>query len=401
MTPVFKPILPGRPPTGRRPTLLYIGENPAAQTGTPVIVLRHLQRFSAEGWAVAVLAEYHGDYRECIRAGWPVARLCHRRWWWPPLRHKVAGLLWMRLRLLARETVASTPKPDIVLTYLAPHTDFSARLALHVARITGAPLHVLVHDDATAFPVSRGREKQIREAHDQLLSQADGCWFASPELADCYPSSAPHRHVLYPIPEGWAAPAQWRESFAKNTDVYYAGRLWPAQCPLLDRIAAQAHTVGGDVVVMTREWPALRTSCEAAGIRLQPPFPTNREALAHLATNAAGVLVSYADSIAAMPWCATSFPSKLIEYCHLGLPIAIVAPAESAVGRWAQRVCFRNFYTPHELDRLPLWFGRLKLRATWEEESARSLALARSEFDPVRIHAGFSAGLGVNVEQAA
>jgi len=369
------------------PNLLYIGQNPAAGTGSPVIVLRHLRRFAADGWSVAVLGDYGGDYRECKAAGWTVHALCHRRWWWPPFRHDSSALRWMRLRLLALEVAAMNPAPSVILSYLAAHSDFSAELATHVAQVTGAPLHILVHDDVSAFPFARGREATLRRAHEAILRSADLCWFVSPELADCFPSTAPHRRVLYPIPQGWDRPAVWKDSFATRPRFYYAGHVWPEQLPLLAKISAAARNAGAELVIMARNTPVLREFCVANGIHWQPPFPTNEEALAHLVEHATAVLVSYADSIADMPWCASSFPSKLVEYCHLGLPIAIVSPSDSSVAHWAQRVRFPYLFEPNSEIAVQNWLTGLRDRAVWQVRAALSLHLARTEFDPRRIQA--------------
>lgn len=367
------------------PNLLYIGQNPTAGTGSPIIVLRHLRRFAAEGWNVSVLGDYGGDYRECTSAGWTVHRLCHRRWWWPPFRSHSSTLRWMRLRLLAHEVAAMNPQPSVILSYLAAHSDFSADLAGHVAQVTGAPLHILVHDDVSAFPAARGREASLRRAHENILRAADVCWYVSPELAECFPATEPHTRILYPIPEGWDKPAAWTEAHKDRSRVYYAGHVWPEQLPLLAKISKCAQNVGTDVVIMARNTPALREFCVENAIHWQPPFETNREALAHLVTDAAGVLVSYADTIPAMPWSASSFPSKLVEYCHLGLPIAIVAPLQSSVARWAQRVRFPYFFEPHNSSGIQDWMSGLRQREVWQVRAALSLHLARSEFDPRRI----------------
>jgi hypothetical protein len=383
------------------PTLLYIGQNPAAGTGSPIIVLRHLQRLAAEGWDVDVLADYGGEYAACRAAGWTVKQLCHRRWWWPPYRDHPAGLRWMRLRLLAREAAARNPAPDVILSYLASHTDFSADLASHVAQITGAPLHILVHDDAAAFPAARGRETELRREHERILRNADTCWFVSPELADCFSIPASRRKILYPLPEGWPQPAVWRERLARRTQVYYAGHLWSEQLPLLGRVADCASEAGAELAVLSRPSAPLRALSEAHRFRLQAPFATNGEALAHLATEASAVIVSYAETVDAMPWSATSFPSKLVEYCHLGVPIAIIAPANSAVGRWAERSRFPYFFEPAQLDRLKEWFAGLRDRRRWEEAAAVSLQLARSEFDPERIQAALSNAFLAGTESRA
>ena len=367
------------------PNLLYIGQNPAAGTGSPVIVLRHLRRFAAEGWSVSVLGDYGGDYRECVAAGWEVHALCHRRWWWPPFRHDSSALRWMRLRLLAHEVAAVNPAPSVILSYLAAHSDFSADLAGHVAQITGAALHILVHDDVSAFPAARGQEAALRRAHENILRSADVCWFVSPELADCFPSTAPRRRVLYPIPEGWDRPAIWNDAFKVRPRIYYAGHVWPEQLPLLAKISHCARHAGNELVIMARDSETQRAFCVAEGVRWQKPFTTNQEALAHLVADAAGALVSYADTVADMPWCATSFPSKLVEYCHLGLPIAIVAPPDSAVVRWAHRVRFPYVFEPNNLVPLQEWLAGLHQREVWQVRSALSLHLARTEFDPRNI----------------
>ncbi len=368
------------------PNVLYIGQNPTGGTGSPIVVLRHLRRFANDGWKVAVVGDYGGDYRESRAAGWTVHPLCHRRWWWPPYRQDSVSLRWLRLRLLAREVAASTPAPDVILGYLAAHSDFTAHLAVHVARIMGAPLHLLVHDDAAAFPNAKGRESGLRREHESILRSADACWFVSPELADCFSIQPPRRRVLYPIPEGWNQPAVWRAENAQRPRVYYAGHVWPEQLPLLSRIATHASAAGAELVVMARQSPGVQTLCQSGNAHWHAPFPTNREALGHLVADAAGVLVSYADTVAAMPWCATSFPSKLVEYAHLGLPIAIVAPPDSAVAHWAQRHQFPSWFEPSATKSLQDWFEGLRDRKVWEEHAAVSQHLAQTQFDPVLIH---------------
>jgi hypothetical protein len=260
---------------------------------------------------------------------------------------------------------------------------------------------MLVHDDATAFPAARPRALELRRAHENILRSAAACWFVSPELADCFPSTAPRRRVLYPLPEGWEHPAVWRDAFARRPRIYYAGHAWPEQYPLLARIARAAQSRDAEFVVMARESVTLRALCDTQPIRWQPPFATNREALSHLASEAAGLVISYADTVAAMPWCATSFPSKLVEYTHLGVPIAIVAPPDSAVVHWAQRVHFPHFFDPANSGALQEWFDGLRQRDVWQQRAAFSLHLARTEFDPRKIQAELANAILLGTERRA
>lgn len=400
-----QPALAARPATAAAPSsmpcVLYIGQNPGAGTGSPVIVLRHLRRFAQAGWTVRVVADYGGDYSACRAAGWAVTPLSHRRWWWPPYRGQAGALRWLRLRILAHDVAAAAPAPDVILAYIASHTDFSARLATHVARVTGAPLHFLVHDDPTAFPGARGHEAALLRSYAGILQAADACWFVSPELADRFPALGERRRLLYPIPEGWGQPAAWSARAGRSPRIYYAGHVWPEQLPLLGRIAQCARQAGGEFAVIAKDSPLLQTWCQTEGVRWHAPFPTNPEVLAHLTADASAVVVSYADSVGAMPWCATSFPSKLVEYCHLGLPIAIVAPAESSVARWAQRTGFPANFAPANLAPLQAWFAGLQDRPGWETAAAVSLQFARTEFDPQRIQADLANALQPGTERRA
>jgi hypothetical protein len=383
------------------PSVLYIGQNPGAGTGSPVIVLRHLRRLAQAGWTVRVVADYGGDYGACRTAGWTVTPLAHRRWWWPPYRQRPAALRWVRLRLLAREVAEAGPTPDAILAYVASHSDFSARLATHVAEVTGAPLHFLVHDDPTAFPAARGREARLWRDYAAILQPADACWFVSPELADRFPALGERRRLLYPIPEGWSQPATWAQRAGGPPRVYYAGHLWPEQLPLLGRVAQRTRAAGGEFVVIARDSAGVQAWCRTTGARWQAPFASNAEVLGHLAAAAAAVVVSYADTIDAMPWCATSFPSKLVEYCHLGLPIAIIAPPGSAVARWARRTGFPAVFPPEDLAPLQAWIAGLKDQRDWEQRAAASLQLARTEFDPERIQAELANALQPGTERRA
>ncbi|AHF92580.1 glycosyl transferase family 2 [Opitutaceae bacterium TAV5] len=377
------------------PRLLYIGQVPAEGTGSPVIVLRHLQRLSAAGWKITVVAEEGQETGTCRSAGWTVAHLPHRRAWWPPFRRDIALSRRVRTSLLGRECrrlTAGSP-PDAVLGYLAAHSDFSAEIAARFARQSGVPLSLLIHDDAAAFAPDSAGKTRLRRRHAWILKQARRCWFVSPELAAAYDVPDTARRILPPIPEGRAETAVWQARRAKPR-VVYAGHIWAPQFPLLGKIARVLDSAGARLTLLSRATDDLATFL-ATGVPADhlAPFPSNREALDYLVENADGILVSYTETVAEMPWIGTSFPSKLVEYTHLGLPCAIVAPAESSVGRWAARTAWSEFYLPDELGRVGEWAWELRQEPVWRQRREASLALARGEFSPEKIQASFAAGL--------
>jgi hypothetical protein len=385
------------------PRLLYIGQTPAEGTGSPVIVLRHLRRCAANRWDVQVIAERGQDTAACTAAGWPVGVLPLRRPWWPPYRASAPLLHRLRVWLLAGECLRfrnATP-PDAVVAYLAAHADFMAEVAAVYARRARRRLTLLVHDDAAAFTSDPAQRRALRARHRRLLAQAPRICFVSPELAGAYGLPAGSGEVLWPLPEGWvhdrtetAAPADIDPRAASApARVYYAGFLWPAQLPLLGQLAAALAAHGARLHVMTRRTPALEAWLATAPAIWVEPRPSNREALEWLRRDADALVVSYAQTLDELPWAATSFPSKLVEYVHLQKPLAIVAPRDSAVRRWAERTSYRDAFDPADHEGFAAWGQALRDPAARAAGSAAAAALARGEFNPVNIHRQFEVGL--------
>jgi hypothetical protein len=376
------------------PRILYIGQTPAEGTGSPVIVLRHLQRLAADGWQVTIIAEHGQDTSACLQAGWTVCTLPLRRAWWPSFRESSERSRAVRTWLLAGECrrLTADARPDAVLGYLAAHADFSAEIATRYARRSGVPLTLLVHDEAAAFTADPAVKKRLRRRHARLLRHTQRAWFVSPELASAYKNSAGSR-VLPPLPGDGTSFVDWQPQFADRPRVYYAGFIWPAQFPLLHEIAVMLADAGAVLVLITRKTPELSEFLRTAPAQHVAPFATNREVLAHLARDAAGILVSYTHRVAQMPWIATSFPSKLVEQCHLGLPCAVVAPPASAVGLWAQRSGYADTFSPAALGALADWARDLRTESSWRARAASVRRIAAGEFNPDKIHAAFAAGL--------
>ncbi|WP_342750679.1 hypothetical protein OH491_21545 [Termitidicoccus mucosus] len=386
------------------PSLLYIGQTPAEGTGSPVVILRHLRRLAADGWQITVIAEHGQDSAACDAAGWPVHPLpARRRPWWPPYRPDSAPFLRsIRTTLIAREIrrrfFASARGPDALFGYLAAHADFAPEIAARLARQTRVPLTLLIHDDAADFARTAKERRVLRRRHAGILRAAHRNWFVSPELAAVYGppfSLEPGAFSLPPLPEGGARQSAYRPPPADGRPrIYYGGHIWPAQYPLFARLARVIHEAGGRLVLLTRDTPELRAfRATAAPVDTLPLFPSNTEALAHLSSHASGILVSYADTLADMPWVATSFPSKFIEYAHLGLPAHIVAPPKSAIANWAARAAYPNFTTPDDLAPLARWVSDLRDPAVWPALVAPVRRHAATDFSPDKIHRQLTAAL--------
>ena len=332
--------------------------------GSAIIVLRHLRRLADREWKISVVADWGQSQNACSRENWPVFHLSHRKPWWPPYRSGNALLRLIRLWLWAGEChlFFKRVRPDAVFTYLSAFSDILSQVALAYSRRYKVPLTVIIHDDVASFP---GNTAVTRRRYEWILSNAHQNWFASPQLADVYNVPESKRTVLPTICEGWDRAANWKPEFTKRPLIVYAGNVWEAQLPVLGRVAAEADSAGARLMLMVKSNPAVDALCREYPVERKEPFKSNEEALEFLCDSAAAVLVSYADTTADMPWVKTSFPSKLVEYTHLGLPILIMAPPDSAVAVWAADKKYSDSFVPGDTDSLRAFVEGLRSKSTW------------------------------------
>ena len=363
--------------------------------GSAIIVYRHLRRLSAKGWRITVVSDWGQELKYCEQEGWPVFHLPHRKPWWPPYNPTNPLLRGIRHWLWAGECdrFLKGVRPDAVFTYLSAFTSFMSQVALAYSRRYRLPLSLIAHDDPACFAQTPETGAEMRRTYQAIVGRAHRNWFASPELAAIYDLPDSKRTTLPPIPDGFEASPDWKPEFAASPLVVYAGNYWPAQLPLLARMARETAAAGGRLMLLVKKNPEVEALCREEPVLWREPFHENREALAFLAENAAGLLVSYTETSDAMPWIRSSFPSKLIEYTHLGLPIMIYAPADSAVAGWARMRDFMDYATPQTPGAVAGFVESLKSREAWHRKAAFSRKFAAAEFDPVRIQDAFESGL--------
>ncbi len=374
----------------RRPTLVYFGHVPLEGAGSAIIVLRHLRRFADEGWDVRIVPDWGQDHAVSRAAGWPVQQLIHRRAWWPPFDPDNALSRRLRAWLWAGEAHAwlGDTKVDGVLTYLSAFSDTLSIAAVGFAGRYRLPLATLVHDDTRCFSKTPDEAARAHRRRQWIVAHSTTAWFASPELAACYDLPPQKVGILPPIPEGVAAAS---EPFAEGGTPHaspllvYAGNYWPPQLPTLALIGKAARTAGGHLLAVLKENPEHVAYLRAQEVEWRAPWPRNTEALDYYREHASALVVSYAPSSDDMPWTRSSFPSKLIEYCHLGLPIVIVAAEDTAVTHWARARKFPDVFAPDDSAGIAGYVARLRDPAFCRERAALSRSFAQGEFDPVAI----------------
>ncbi len=375
------------------PRIVYFGQAPSQGTGSPIILLRHLRRLAANGWTPELVTEA-GQATDC---DWATHHLSLRKPWWPPFRPGNPFLRGLRMRLWARECAGFFPPPQAILSYLSLYSEMHSEVAAHYARLCGAPLTVIIHDFPPDFPNFDPRQtRAVLRRHQWIFEQAHQLWFVSPELADQYDLPAARKNVLPPIPEGIEEPARWNPEIARRPLIVYAGFAYPAQMPLFARLGRAIDAAGGRLLILSRPTPELASLCTSAPVDHRDLFPTNREALDFIRTQASGLLVSYSERTDKMPWTRTSFPSKWVEFSQTRLPALLAAPRDTALGHWAERNGYADYVAPGgpgELEKVAAFVEALKTEAGWHEKSAAVARFAETEFNPDVIESAFEAKL--------
>ena len=377
----------------QRHILLVSFTPPMQGTGTSIILERHLIQLERKGWKVSVIVP-----EQRLPMGNKFFRLPARRWWWPPFRPQIPGSLEIRLRLwqLECERVLGRERPSAILTVL---WDIYPLLAVRLSKRWNVPLSVIIHDQQELWAESEAEHHLLKQRSTSILNKSERIWIASAELGNNYNLREKQKiKVLFPIPEKTCQSfVEWKNHFTTHPVVAHAGSLHPFQIPNLQILASALTKVNGTLLLITpADNPVLAKLRESyPNVKHQEPFAQNRDAIKFLSNNAACILVSFSFRISEQRWAATSFPSKLVEFSHLGLPILILAPTSTAISNWAKRhqwLCHVSQLNEAELLNV---LSKLTIQATWLEMAKQTREVALSEFHPDHIQAQFESELAI------
>lgn len=384
----------------RKHVLLISFLPPIIGTGSSVILKRHLHQLEREGWKISIVVpEQHLQPTYDFPISWQIIPLISHRWWWPPVRPQIPISLEFRFFIwrLECERAMSNQFPSAILTVL---WDIYPLFATHLSSHWNIPLSVIIHDQEELWAKSEAKQRQIRQRSRRVLQQADRIWAVSKELKTTYNLNMDNRtSILLPIPETLNQQfIEWRNNFRQHPVVAHAGSLHPFQISNFCTLARLLEKVNGTLLIIARsDNPTLLEILKTcSNVEHQQPFESNKDAIAFLANRASCILVSYAFLLDKQPWAATSFPSKLVEFSHLGLPILILAPSSTAISRWSLEHNWLSYIDC--LDKLQLIeiLTKLTNKETWNEMAKQTRKVSLNEFSANLIQAQFEAELATN-----
>jgi hypothetical protein len=378
--------------------ILFIGGCPPKQgVGSPIIVDRHLKRLSS-AYQVSIVAPEQTFINVTFPESWRLIRMPNRRWWWLPYRYTVPQLQKARFWCWRKECekVLCHERPSIILTVL--HDKYSV-FSAYLSQYWQIPLITILHDQEELWAKSNKEYNWIRENWEFVINQSTKVLPVSIELSRAYNINCSNKvSKLVPIPEGsFNQLIKWRDEFKFSPTIAYAGSIYPSQISCFKKIATAMSKINGKFLLVTdsKKQGVLGLLDSHSNIEHQEPFPENMDVINYLANNASSIIVSYPLDLNIHPWCITCFPSKLVEFCHLGLPILIIAPTSTALGKWSLENNWLSYLSDMDDDKLLLTLSNMTKKEEWLQMANQSINVAKSEFNPELIQVQFEDAISI------
>lgn len=359
------------------------------------MIYRHLRDLAQHGWRVTVSPPAVSVRPLPPGHGLDILPLPTRKpWWppasshWPPSKRFRAYLWYLATR---RNRNWNNPTPNCVLSVL---WGYATLTAAHLARYWDVPLAIWVHDLFREMDLPRSQAEDFERLTTMVLRRADRVWTVSEELAaDFAPRCRPGVvRALTPIPEQDAAPpGGWQPQFLAAPVIAHAGAFHSYHVPYLVAVARSASRRGGSLLVITpADNPAL-AQLRDTGVpfRHQPAFDSSANALAFLISAASAMTIMFPFEKSAYRHPPVGFPSRLIEFSRLGLPILLAAPSDNPLIGWGRRHSWSFRLEQPDWSVLDSLIAQLAQRETWQAMSSRMQSIAAAVCNPTKIHRQF------------
>ncbi|AFZ36139.1 hypothetical protein Sta7437_2608 [Stanieria cyanosphaera PCC 7437] len=383
------------------PHILFISRQPPRQgTGSHIIIERHLKRLEDSNWKISIVAPENTLAKVKLPNTWNVISLPKRRWWWPAFRKHLPLSLKIRIHCWEWEC-KNNLKNTKISAILADYWDDYSLLAAFLSKKWNIPLSLIIHDQPELWAASKKQELEIAKRTKLVINQAQRIWCVSQELADAYRLNLnPKTRILLPISNGnflGLCAEKQPSNLNKEFVIAHAGSLHPFQYENFKQIALCLQKINGVfLLIAEQENPTVKKlQQQFDNIKHYPTFKSNTEVMSFLAKNAHCLLVSYSFDLNQQPWAATSFPSKLVEFAHLKIPILILAPLNTAISNWAINNNWLGYVSSLEETELIDILNKIKDEETWLKMAKQSTRLALTKFNPDLIQAQFQSEIAI------
>lgn len=378
--------------------ILYISHiMPRQGTGGWIVMLRHLKRLEDSGWKISIAIPEQIIQNNQIPDSWKVIKIPSRRWWWLPVKDYLIGSLSLRILFWEIECKRALGKdrPNCILTILGDNYNL---LAKSLSQSWNVPMSLIIHDDLRLRSQNQKDYDLVSKTSADIIKHSSRIWIVSQEMKESFNLDVGSQNVsvLRPIPEGKLKFVEWRDEFSKCPIIAHAGSLFDFHVDYFQKVAKALEAFNGKLLIIAKKSnPALITLQSLCNnIIHREEFERNEDVIDFLYFNANCMLVCYPYSGSQHKWTYTSFPSRLVEYMHLGLPYLVMADLSSSLGNWA-KVNNWNAYIKEPDDNIFQFVSKLTQKHEWTEMASQSRTMAAEEFSATVIQSQFESELAI------
>lgn len=348
------------------------------------VLLRHFTRFKEEGVKVIIINT--GNHKNDF--GFEEINI-PKRWWHPPLRKLTPWLTQLRINMMykaLRKEIQSN-EPAAVLSLFG---EYSNLLAYKISKKKSLNLYMIFHDDSVFNYFKKYRLLSAHQLH--AIIKATACFFpVSKPMAELLEKhDAKASQLLYPIPEqGYFRGKKFEDVNFSELQIGNSGLIFDdLHLEIIENIVKAAKAENAHLQLISNLPKKLSALIYSFGnnVKVIDRFDTVTELLNYLSYKTDILIVFYSFKLDKEFRMFTSFPSKFVEYCKLGLPVIIVAPPESSIGKWAVENDWLTYENTGDPANITAVIAKLKNRDFWNNCQLQTQKYSCTDFAPEQIH---------------
>jgi hypothetical protein len=370
-------------------TLLFVHDSlPAEGISGMIVFLRHFTKL--KDWEIHILIPESAYQKEVVDS-YPLHFKVHtfpiRLFWWPSFREDIPIMVKIRVWALNNlfKKYIHQIKPHQLIT--VQYHYYSVAIA-QLAKQIKLPLITFLHDrwDITSLnPYIQGVRTHYAR---QTLEKSSTILAVTEDLIKHYLVHVPsNAEVFYPIPSD--IPMNTVNTLNQK-HLIYAGTIENHHFNLFELILPILAEKNWRFTVISNRLEGFTSLLDKFQcFKLVKAFETNYEALNYMQSHASAVLVNYGLTIADNPFASHSFPSKFVEYCHLGKPILTIAPQNTPFYKFLKSNNWLGFLDPFSTNSFKKLLENLDDKDFYSQNTQQTNKLSQSIFNTVKIQGNF------------
>lgn len=355
--------------------------------GGSVVIYRHLKRLETDGYTIVFI-----NCNSNLKGVTEFTQVnIDKKIWHPPLRKFTPYLSTLRFKMYYNylNKILSFKPQDRIISLLE---DQGSLLSYVISKKTKIPYYLFFHDD-NVFSIYF-KTHVLHQSHiKQIINNCAHFFVVSESMRQLIiRNGSKSVTLLYPIPDENDTQKKISDVNFNELSFCYSGMLMPVHDNLINKLHHCVEKNGGNLVLISNfdEKTKLKFA-QYKKLEILYKIEKLKELFNYFMSKIDVLVIFYSFNMDEEVRALHSFPSKFIEFCHLGIPILIIAPSESAFGKWANDNQWLSYIDNDNSDKISAMINSFKDELFWKKCQDQCLAHAAIEFNPQKIHTKFYA----------